>query len=56
MKLLDEELLTTYGGAINLNSTFLNSIARVVSTILELGRTIGSSISRLRNKNYGYRI
>ena len=52
MNLDTKTLLEIKGGAININSTFLNSLARVISTIVDLGRKIGSSISRIKNKNY----
>lgn len=54
MILKDNELLKLNGGAVNINSTFLNAVARVVTTILDLGRTIGSAINRIKNQNYCY--
>lgn len=51
-KLNDEETSLIVGGAISMNATFLNAIARVISTVLDLGRTVGSSISRYKKKNY----
>lgn len=48
----ETELLNIKGGATTISSTFLNSLARIITTILDLGRTIGSSISRYKNKNY----
>lgn len=44
MILNSEELLKIIGGEIN--SSFINAIARGVSIFLELGRTIGSAIRR----------
>ena len=44
-----EELLSINGGAINITAALINAIARIGGTILELGRTIGTSIVRLRN-------
>ncbi len=50
MNLNETELFCIKGGAIT--STFLNSVARVITTILDLGRTVGSSIRRIYSKNY----
>ena len=50
MKLGDDYLLTIKGGTIT--STMLNAVSRLITTILELGRTIGSSIYRYRKKDY----
>lgn len=44
----DEELASISGG---LNGTIINAISRLISTLLELGRTIGSSLSRSKYKN-----
>lgn len=44
----DEELANISGG---LNVTIINAISRLISTLLELGRTIGSSLNRFRHKN-----
>lgn len=52
MKLNNEELVKIYGGAITMNSTLLNSIARIVTTLLDLGRSVGAAIARYRSKNY----
>lgn len=46
MKRLEKkELLSVNGGTIS--ATFLNAIARTGSLILELGRSVGSSIRRI---------
>lgn len=50
MKLSEEELNKIYGGAIS--AALLNAFSRAISTILELGRTVGSSIRRFYSKNY----
>lgn len=50
MKLSKQELSKIYGGAIS--ATLLNAISRTISTILNFGRTVGSSIRRLYTKNY----
>ena len=51
VKLKDEELYATIGGA-SISSSLLNSIARLITTILDLGRTIGSSLYRYKNNDY----
>lgn len=50
MKLQDKELVNIVGGAVS--ATMLNAIARVITTLVELGRIIGSGISRVKNNNY----
>lgn len=53
MLLKDYEIDKIKGGASGgITSTFLNSLSRFIITILDVGRTIGSSISRYKNKNY----
>lgn len=47
-----EELLSITGGSTTwLTATFVNAIARCLDTILEIGRSIGSSISRTIHQN-----
>ncbi len=50
MKLNEVELYEMKGGAIT--ATFFNSIARLINTVLDLGRTVGSSIRRIVTRNY----
>ncbi len=50
MRLEEQELFQIKGGAIT--ATFFNSIARLINTVLDLGRTVGSSIRRIYSKNY----
>lgn len=50
MVLTDNELLFIKGGAVS--STFLNAISRLITTVLDLGRTIGSTIYRYKTGNY----
>lgn len=38
------ELQTVVGGAFSWNSTALNAISRGINTILDLGRTFGTSL------------
>lgn len=53
MTINDEELFLIVGGAKSgITSTFLNSIARLITVVLDLGRSIGSSIHRISKKNY----
>ncbi len=50
MSLKEQELNEITGGAIT--ATLFNSIARLINTVLDLGRTVGSSIRRISNRNY----
>ena len=50
MKIGNGELVKIYGGAISTSS--LNAIARLINTLLDWGRTIGSALYRYTNKNY----
>lgn len=43
------ELINIYGGASLSSGSFLNSIVRVLTIFLELGRNIGSAISYKKN-------
>lgn len=44
-----EELMNIEGGANWYSASFLNSISRAISTLVDLGRTLGSSIRRSLN-------
>lgn len=44
----NEELSKITGG---INGTIINAISRLIATLLELGRTIGSSLNRSIYKN-----
>lgn len=46
--LKNEELVLVRGGA--LSTTLLNSLARLVNTLYELGQSVGSSIRRIASK------
>lgn len=50
MKLENNELIKINGGAIN--ATWLNSLARLISIAIEVGRMIGTSFRRITGKNY----
>ena len=53
MILTQEEMTLITGGASKgISTTLFNSIARLVTVLVDLGRTIGSSVSRIKNKNY----
>lgn len=45
MKLTDKELLEITGGTVT--ATLINSIARGITTIADLGRSLGSAIRRI---------
>lgn len=49
MQLKDYELNEIVGGAIS--ATFLNSVVRGLTVLLEIGRSIGTSIRRYRYGN-----
>ena len=50
MKLNNHELFAITGGA--LNASLLNSIARLITVAIEVGKMIGSAFRRVTNKNY----
>jgi len=52
MKITDEAMMNIKGGAITLNNTLFNSLARIITVFLDIGRIIGSAISRYKNNNY----
>jgi len=43
----DEELMLVKGG---ITTTFLNSIARIISVIFNIGKSVGTSIRMIRTK------
>jgi hypothetical protein len=52
MKLNSEELYKIEGGSSAISATLLNALSRAASTLLELGRTVGTAIRRTYSKNY----
>lgn len=50
MKLNNNELINISGGS--WTAAYLNAAARAVNTILELGRTVGSSIRRAITRSF----
>ncbi|MDD4705881.1 MAG: hypothetical protein PHS24_01530 [Bacilli bacterium] len=49
MKLKNVEMLKIVGG-INISGTLLNSIAKLLSTLFDVGRAIGSAISMSKSR------
>lgn len=49
--LTNEELNSVTGGAISATS-MINSVAKMISTLIDLGRMIGSAIRYASNKKY----
>ena len=45
-----EQLYNIKGGAIT--ASFLNSVVRIFTTVIDLGKMIGSTLRRVKNKNY----
>ncbi|MBR3210015.1 MAG: hypothetical protein IKF82_07125 [Bacilli bacterium] len=45
MRISDDELLNVYGGGVS--STFINAIVKGIFLIVELGKSLGSSIRRV---------
>ncbi len=46
IELKKDELLQISGGANWLSASFLNAVSRAVSTLMDLGRSLGTSIRR----------
>jgi len=46
--MIEVELKKIVGGA-SISSTMLNAIARLINTMLELGRSVGTAIARSRS-------
>lgn len=40
----DNDLMTIVGGATTVSGTLINAICKLVNTLLELGRNVGSAI------------
>jgi len=52
MILSDYELKNIYGGSSIFNSTIINSIVKMYSIVLEVGKSFGSALNRIKNNNY----
>jgi hypothetical protein len=50
MELTNRQLYEIQGGAVSGIGTFINSITKMISTVLELGRIVGSAFSFRKNK------
>ncbi|MDO4963267.1 MAG: bacteriocin [bacterium] len=46
------ELMNIEGGASFITASFLNAASRAISTIMDIGRSLGSSIRRAINGSY----
>lgn len=44
MIISNEELNNVIGGASNISGTLINSIVKLIETLLDLGRSIGSAV------------
>ena len=51
MKLEDKELLNIVGGSTTITSSLLNSAARVMECIIDIGRSLGTAIRRIYTDN-----
>jgi len=50
MKLYEEELIMVVGG-VSLTGTLINAMSRAINALLEAGRSLGTAIRRITNKN-----
>lgn len=50
MKIENSRLINVYGGS--WTAAYLNAAARAAQTVLDLGRTVGTSIRRIFSKKY----
>lgn len=48
----ESELINIYGGADVLTSSIINTFIRGISLVLEIGRTVGSTVRRLIDDDY----
>lgn len=51
MKLLTKNELKEINGGVNITATFINYAIRGINTLLELGRSLGTAIRRIRYGN-----
>ena len=49
MKMSNEELLAVSGG---ISASYLTAFAKIFTTIIEIGKMVGTSIRRSINKSY----
>ena len=50
MELTNQQLYEIQGGAISGLGTLINSVTKIITTVLELGRIVGSAFSFKKNK------
>jgi hypothetical protein len=50
MKMNDEKLIMVVGG-VSLTGTLINAMSRAINALLEVGRSLGTAIRRITNKN-----
>ncbi len=51
-ELKDKELMNIDGGSNWFTAAFFNSVARLISTIMDMGRSLGSSLRRISSGSY----
>ena len=51
MTLDNKKLLTVTGGATTISGTLLSAVAKLITTVLDVGRAIGSAISMAKSGN-----
>lgn len=47
---MDDRLMLNVTGGASISGSILNSISRLISTVLEIGRTVGSSVRMIVSK------
>ena len=47
----DKDMSNIYGGATSITA-LINALAKAYTTIMDIGKMIGSSIRRAKNKNF----
>ena len=47
MKLKNDELITIKGGNSSLSASMINSISKLLDTIMDVGRSLGTAIRRI---------
>lgn len=47
----NEELIKVYGGADSITSSLINSLCKLAEEVYEFGRSLGSSLRKLRDHN-----
>jgi len=52
MRQISNKKLMNVKGGISFSASLISAMARGINSILELGRSFGTAIRRLKNKNY----